>query len=740
MVAEKQEDLGLAEEAGPEVVYVEDLAEENDARSKGRGKVAPAKPQYDETFLTECRKYIDQEFIDGGGDLREDQKGTRYWLDLPDLLEFEKADAEIESDREFWAWFKAFRERRGIGKLEKKRPRWTDYDSGYSSTPKRDYMHGWWKGWGYDAQTELAGRLAIAVGAVQSIVNVVNDTGRPFRVRLASDDSRQAPASMTVFDEQCVVVSPQALLDTSLDETLRIDITAGWGLHEGSHVRDTWPVIDALRQPTPLTPLLVAGSVHNIVEDTRIEANTATIFPGFAEYLEKASDYVWDVTKQHVPKTWGPELSDKINAITAIVKWSRQFEPVVHASSDAQLKAEFAWFSAWAERYRTILAAVPEADRKRATRSLVIEALNHLREDDETAQQMDQQAAEEQESHPHPDGLTDEGFRDLIERLKAQKGVLEPCPTPLRGKGKRQPIMLTQDQARQVKELIEEEFEKRDPIVRPDDKATLVPNVVSRRPQETAHSKRAYRRPTTLVGRLRSAFVFRKVAPEYTQRILRSGMLDEDNLWRIAGNDFQVFERKVTTTTPDTQITMLVDMSGSMAGERIETAQELANVMLECLRTMRGVKVRVRGHTTTRSAEPIVYRLWEPGDPMTRLGLIAALDHRWNYDGFAIDWCAQELVRDARIDEDKVIIVLSDGKPNGSSSDYGGIPAMNHVRKVTDTWATRGVTTIQIAIDPEMRSHDQARMFRNWIQFETREKLPFQLTKLLSKLFGEVSQ
>ena len=732
-----------------------------EAEKKARGKVSETKPPvivYDDALKSECRKFIDDEFIEAGGDYREDQKGAVYWLDLPHLLAFEQADREIIDDREFWSWFKEYRSK---SDLEAKRSRvkwnryWSDKDFVYSG-PKRDYFTGWWSGWNTECglvnNSPFGGntaRLAVAVGAVQSIVSVINDTGRAFRVKLADSDTPEQPSSFTEFGSRIVVVSPQALLDTSLVEDVGIQVTAGWGLHEASHVKWSSSIIGVLALPTKLKPVSIAGLLLNLIEDVRIEVKTGQGFPGFVDYFNIAGTYLWGITRQHAPKKFGPELGDKMNFITGTVKWPTEYAEFLAHVRDKQVHKEFEWFKRWTDKYR-----MDDSN----PRALLIEALLHLQEDEETKKQIQDHQQKEDDDNSTcttTQFTSDKEFRDFIKRLRAgMKGgnPIETCPSPGRGTtNPLKPINLTPEQASQIDKLIRENLEIRDPIVKMVDMLGLEtgPKVASLKPEETEESKFAYKRPGPMVSKLRSAFVFRKTDPTWAEKLQRSGSIDEDQLWRIAGYDFKIFERKVEPDIPSTTVTMLVDMSGSMSGRRIDDAQELANTMLECLKSMKGVKVRIRGHTTpmTRYRLPglgtaddtmcQIFRLWEPGDPMTRLGLISTCEKGWNYDGFAIDWCARELVDVGRVGEDKVLIVLSDGKPNARGYAYSGGPAMDHVRKVTETWARKGVTVFQIAIDPEVRSSDQARMYRHWIQYGN--DLPMRLTRLLIKLFGGAS-
>jgi nitric oxide reductase activation protein len=145
------------------------------------------------------------------------------------------------------------------------------------------------------------------------------------------------------------------------------------------------------------------------------------------------------------------------------------------------------------------------------------------------------------------------------------------------------------------------------------------------------------------------------------------------------------------------------------------------------------VETKVYGHTgDVKDTNTEMYELWRTGDPHERLGLIDTIEHIQNYDGYAIDWCAKEILSRGDEDEQRVILVLSDGLPEGTG--YHGITAQKHVRDVVDWAEKKGVQVIQIAIDSGMDSTRQAVMFKEYIPFKDFNTLPQQLGKLLAKL------
>jgi hypothetical protein len=286
-----------------------------------------------------------------------------------------------------------------------------------------------------------------------------------------------------------------------------------------------------------------------------------------------------------------------------------------------------------------------------------------------------------------------------------------------------------------ISQLLREKLESVKPLFT--DSNNQCAQMVVTKPEETAASRRAYvGKPTPLVDALRSALVFRQIGTRYDLKLRREGEIDDEELWRLAAGDERVFSERVIEGRPECLIGMLVDLSGSMEGPHLATAQRLAQTMLWALYGQDGVETQVWGHTgdvgdVGDGGGSSVYRLWEPGDPMSRLGLISALPHGNNYDGFAIAHCIKQMIPAPQ--EQKVLIVLSDGYPAGSG--YGGIPAQNHMRMVSDWGRRQGVETIQIAIDDAMRLDDQARMFGhgNFIPYTTDAALPRELTKLLDR-------
>lgn len=692
----------------------------------GRGKTSKPAIWSDPKVVAEAKEVgLEDDEIEDGGGWRKDETKRSHWLRLRQLVEFTKQDLSIKSDADFWTWFASYRKTENIsggrGPVN-----FNSYSSGYASKAK-DYLTDWWTGWGYGGASADERKLAVGLSATKTTIGVINNSGKRYNVKFSDDGS-----NATDLDERNIVVSPEALLDKKLEDAVAIRVTTGWGLHEASHAEYTPEVADQLQTPVPLEPFQISGLLLNLLEDLRIERLTAEKFPGFATYFEESNRYLWDKQAPTAPTVWGPDLKTKLGAVILATKWSDDYESM--ARGDAALSAEFDWWKAWGETYRI-------AEDTSGARQLVIDGLNRLREDPDTAKKLDHMALAEAKMRSDmamsPGTLSADEFSQLMEQLRKQgpKGGpagFDPCPSPERSQGR--PIQLDAAQSEEVRKLVNEQLEIKFSQF-PDAATGAAPQFVITKPLEDAESRMRYEVPNrSLVARIKAAFFFRKRIPAHDDRMLKKGEIDDEQLWRVGVEDYRVFFRRHMEEQDFIAATMLIDVSGSMHGENVRRAQMLATVLMECFATMPNARVKVRAHTHLGNDDCTIYRIWEPGDARTRLGLLATVQGGSNYDGYAIEYCANEMVKDARPNETKLLIVLSDGRPNGGRQ-YRGTPAMKHVRWVTDHFGRKDIAIFQIAVDEGVDARDQATMFANWIPFDA-QKMPQLLGRLLIRLFG----
>jgi hypothetical protein len=681
------------------------------------------------------------------GDERVDGDGAIYFVPLDLLPEFDYHDETIEDNEKFWDWMEEFVKRNGLTSSRKQRQRShvQAQDFGFGEQKTKKYLSDWWGGSSfYGGDLEDAKRYAIALQAVRSTVRVVDSHSRRLAVelvdtdmqeRIANGDESFQPTSVTNFGERKIYVSGCALTDKTMEQGEAIDITTGFALHEASHGEYTEDIFPALEQPTRLKPLAVAGHLMNIVEDTRIESLTSEQFPGFAGYFEKTNEYMWGFMDQHAPPTWGPELNDKLNAVCASVKWPEQYRD--RARQDPILSDEFDWWNDWRDRY--LAGGRP--------RALLVEAMQRLEEDPQTKKEMEEQSQKETQAGLDGEKLQ-KALEEALKQLQEKGQLIKPCSSVTHGDADEHLKANVDPQTNQrTKQMSEQELQE-DPVIK-----QQFPNgpgaptdIVSWRPTEDDYSRDKYVPPNQgLVQRMKSSFAMRPSAMEWTDRLQKSGAVDEDEIWRAGAGDLRFFEKKTVESTPDTKIALLVDCSGSMNGRKLRSATDVASIIHACTKDMNGVDVMVYGHTGDNGipgeGNAGVFRVWERGEPVSRLGTLMTQEKGDNYDGYALGWVTQELLKRSTPEEQKLLFIMSDGLPNGwggagrwGSAGYGGFDAMNHIRSVVRWAEGQGVDIVQIAIDPSMRPDEQAQMYKHWVAFETLEQLPVQVMNILKKL------
>jgi hypothetical protein len=178
----------------------------------------------------------------------------------------------------------------------------------------------------------------------------------------------------------------------------------------------------------------------------------------------------------------------------------------------------------------------------------------------------------------------------------------------------------------------------------------------------------------------------------------RSGDIDEGALWTIGAglSDGRLFMRNNVINKANKLVVILLDMSGSMGGLKIQEASQVVLLLTEAMKALAipGLDFIVYGHTGDNHGQgsiDMVRILDSRTDETMRLASgIRSCNLNNNYDGFAF----QAAINEAEVcypdADDRNLIVISDGEPAGYAYGYMHGVGIAHTASVVQRNRGRG--------------------------------------------------
>jgi cobalamin biosynthesis protein CobT len=215
----------------------------------------------------------------------------------------------------------------------------------------------------------------------------------------------------------------------------------------------------------------------------------------------------------------------------------------------------------------------------------------------------------------------------------------------------------------------------------------------------------------------------------------RSGRLSGPSLHRLVTNDERVYFQNKESRTRDSAVQLVIDISGSMRGQKIHLAAQVAWALTEVLDRLKvSCEVICFTQTGTYDAENKDKHLYNhmskdrrACEKFTRFGPIympilkswddchftqihkrhftrvakSQLEMGGNVDGESLQYAGLRLL--ARPEPGKVMIVLSDGQPSGDGTD---LAFSAHLKEVVRDLTRSGVNVMGIGIcDASVRNY-----------------------------------
>lgn len=162
--------------------------------------------------------------------------------------------------------------------------------------------------------------------------------------------------------------------------------------------------------------------------------------------------------------------------------------------------------------------------------------------------------------------------------------------------------------------------------------------------------------------------------------------------------DKRTMSRKIAPEDiPDMEICLLIDISGSMSGQKIETAIECAYITYQFCRKLE-IPCSIIGHSTCGSKVLLENICDERSiDKKDSQRIFSVTTHDRNRDGYAVWFCIKKLEK--TVADQKLLMVISDGMPNHDG--YGISTGRSECQAAVKYGIKHGITTIAAAIgDP----------------------------------------
>ena len=199
------------------------------------------------------------------------------------------------------------------------------------------------------------------------------------------------------------------------------------------------------------------------------------------------------------------------------------------------------------------------------------------------------------------------------------------------------------------------------------------------------------------------------------------------------------FRKQLGNEIPDMSVLLLIDGSGSMWGERRNSAMVSSVILHEVLKKQ-GIEhaiVEHRGHFEEPEIDVniLVDFNAKEEEKLNIMQLDADGDNR---DGLALYW-AEKYINQKTFCENRLIIVLSDGQPAHDYDDYYGAVANKDTANAAKKIIARGTNIIAVALDDAAEEDGYStyealkEIYPHLIQCKDLKRLTGQLLNIISK-------
>jgi hypothetical protein len=225
----------------------------------------------------------------------------------------------------------------------------------------------------------------------------------------------------------------------------------------------------------------------------------------------------------------------------------------------------------------------------------------------------------------------------------------------------------------------------------------------------------------------------------YLEKNLRKGKVHGNSLWKLHVKDPRVFcKTSEPNDIPKLAVYLLVDCSGSMTGKNIAEARKSACLLYETCSTLK-IPVNITGFTSEmRVITDVVHRRFISFDaPYDERYGIANIDALFqNRDGYSIRVATRELL--LRPEQQKVLIVLSDGMPVAAYLEYRGKTGIRDTALAVREAERQGLGVIGLYFGSPAYLPQAQKIYNNCIYVSNVSVLPQVIGRVLKKVVSSL--
>lgn len=197
-----------------------------------------------------------------------------------------------------------------------------------------------------------------------------------------------------------------------------------------------------------------------------------------------------------------------------------------------------------------------------------------------------------------------------------------------------------------------------------------------------------------------------------------------------ASNNGRIFKRNTLPDRPELAVCVLIDQSGSMWGERIEKALEMA-IIIEDFCSALDIPVQISGHCDSCGCQIYDYIRFDDNNKNRKYRLTKMFSSGCNRDGLALKYCENNILE--RDEDNKLLIIISDGRPN--SDGYYGSVAESDLRGIKKHFEKSGGRLIAAAIGEDKDTIK--RIYQDsFMDITDLSQLPIKMIKVISSYFA----